>query len=111
MELELSVWSLAGALGFWLIEASYMMQIVRLHRRKAAEDISVLFPSLNLSGRLLATAYAMHAGQGVFMLGFLTGAALRLVFMLQVFAYRRGHPTASPTSPHPITTPARAEAA
>lgn len=78
-----------GALGFWCMELSYMPQILRLWRRKRADDVSALFPALNVVGRILAFSYAMHQGQAVFALGFLGGSLVRITFMTQVIYYRR----------------------
>jgi|ERR1700722_8802787 lipid-A-disaccharide synthase-like uncharacterized protein len=77
-----------GTLGMIAIEGSYLPQIGRLFRLKHAEDISVLFPSLNLAGRLLALSYALSAHESVFTLGFLVGAVLRLTLLSQVLWYR-----------------------
>lgn len=86
-----SAWTLLGALGFWCMELSYMPQIFRLWQRKRADDVSALFPALNVIGRVLAFSYAMHQGQAVFALGFMGGSLVRLVFMSQVIYYRRLH--------------------
>lgn len=75
--------------GFLAIEASYVPQIVRLHRMKRAEEVSLLFPALNLLGRVLALAYALGEGETVFVSGFALGIALRLVLLVQVAWYRR----------------------
>jgi lipid-A-disaccharide synthase-like uncharacterized protein len=87
--LDLSMWTLLGALGFWCMELSYMPQIYRLWRRKQADDVSVMFPTLNVIGRIMAFGYAMHQGQAVFAFGFLAGSLVRLTFMSQVIYYRR----------------------
>jgi lipid-A-disaccharide synthase-like uncharacterized protein len=81
-----------GTLGMIAIEGSYLPQIWRLYRLKHAEDISVLFPSLNLAGRILALSYSLSAHEPVFTLGFLAGAMLRATLLAQVVAYRYLHP-------------------
>lgn len=80
--------ALLGTLGMVAIEGSYVPQIVRLFRLKHAEDVSVLFPSLNLFGRALAVAYSLNQGQSVFVLGFTVGIVLRAVLLFQVVYYR-----------------------
>lgn len=85
---ELSLWSLLGTSGLIAIEASYVPQIVRLFRLRRADHLSLLFPGLNLLGRLAALAYALHIGDGVFSFGLVIGVALRLVLFLQVLGYR-----------------------
>jgi len=86
--MDLTLWIVVGALGMWLIEASYLPQIVRLFRRKEAGDVSVFFPGLNLTGRLLAVAYSVHAGTLVLAFGFFFGVLVRLTFLSQVVYYR-----------------------
>jgi lipid-A-disaccharide synthase-like uncharacterized protein len=80
---------LLGAAGLVAIEGSYVPQIVRLFRLKKADEISYLFPGLNLAGRLMALAYSIAVGNAVFSVGFFFGAALRLALLAQVAWYRR----------------------
>lgn len=86
--MELGLWDLMGGVGMACIEASYLTQITRLHQRKEAGDISLFFPGLNLLGRILAMISSFYLGAQVFVLGFLVGCVLRLVFFLQVVWYR-----------------------
>jgi uncharacterized protein with PQ loop repeat len=88
-------WMVVGTLGIWCIEASYVPQLVRLWRRKHAEDISPAFPGLNLLCRILAMTYAVHLGEAVLAVGFFVGAFLRLAFLIQVVWYRSPRPTDS----------------
>jgi hypothetical protein len=78
-----------GGLGMLAIELSYVPQIVRLGRLKRADEVSYLFPALNLAGRLCALVYSISTGSSVFGVGFLVGASLRLTLLLQVACYRR----------------------
>jgi lipid-A-disaccharide synthase-like uncharacterized protein len=78
-----------GMAGIVAIEGSYVPQIVRLFRLKRAEELSLLFPALNLFGRLLALVYSICTNDHVFIAGFLLGALLRLTLLLQVIWYRR----------------------
>jgi uncharacterized protein with PQ loop repeat len=80
---------LVGAAGLVAIEGSYLPQIVRLFRLKRADEISYLFPGLNLAGRILALTYSAAVGNTVFTVGFFLGAALRLALLAQVAWYRR----------------------
>lgn len=82
-------WQVLGVVGMWCMETSYGPQIVRLWRRKHADDISLLFPSMNLFGRLCAMIYAAQMGSMVFAAGFLVGWLIRLTFLGQVIWYRR----------------------
>lgn len=86
--MDVGIWDLVGGAGMACIEASYLTQIVRLHQRKEASDISLLFPGLNLVGRVLAMVSSFYLGAQVFVLGFLVGCLLRLAFLLQVIWYR-----------------------
>ena len=78
-----------GGLGMLAIELSYVPQILRLGRLKRADEVSYLFPSLNLAGRLCALIYSISTGSSVFGVGFFVGASLRLTLLLQVAWYRR----------------------
>jgi hypothetical protein len=80
---------LVGAAGLVAIEGSYVPQILRLFRLKKADEISYLFPGLNLAGRAMALAYSVAVGNTVFTVGFFVGAALRLALLAQVAWYRR----------------------
>lgn len=84
----LSTWEIVGTLGIWCIEASYAPQILRLWRRKEADDISLLFPGLNVLGRVLALIYSIHMGSSVFIFGFMLGIFMRSALLSQVIYYR-----------------------
>jgi len=83
-----SFW-LLGVLGLIAIEGSYFPQILRLYRLKRAEEVSLLFPALNLVGRLLAMTYAVLTQEHVFSAGLIVGILLRGTLLLQVLWYRR----------------------
>lgn len=88
MLLSLTVWKILGSLGIWLIELSYVPQITKLYRRKTTQDISLLFPGLNLAGRLLAMGYSMAIGEQIFAIGFMLGSLMRATLLFQVIYYR-----------------------
>jgi lipid-A-disaccharide synthase-like uncharacterized protein len=77
-----------GTVAMLCIEGSYVPQIVRLFRLKHAEDVSVLFPALNLFGRGLAVVYSFTQNQPVFVVGFMLGMVLRGILLSQVVYYR-----------------------
>ena len=82
------MWPIIAAVALWLVEGSYVPQIYRLFRRKSAESISVLFPSMNMVGRIMLSAYSIHMNTAVLALGFIAGVVVRLVFLCQVIYYR-----------------------
>lgn len=94
----LPVWVL-GTLGIVAMEASYVPQIVRLARLGHAEQLSVLFPALNLSGRLAAFSYSVLVGQAVFGVGFFFGSLIRAVLLGQILVLRRRHRLALAAQP------------
>ncbi|MEM1348291.1 MAG: PQ-loop domain-containing transporter, partial [Myxococcota bacterium] len=71
--IEMTLWDVVGGLGMACIEASYATQIMRLHKRKEADDISLFFPGLNLLGRILAMVASYNLGASVFVVGFFAG--------------------------------------
>lgn len=79
---------LLGSLGIVAIEASYVPQILRIAKLRRAEQVSLLFPGLNFTGRILAMSYAMMSGDAVFGVGFMFGALLRGTLFVQVLYYR-----------------------
>jgi uncharacterized protein with PQ loop repeat len=81
---------IVGVLGMVSMEASYLPQIVRLHRLKRAEEVSIFFPAMSLVGRLLALTYALFASQSLFSIGFCVGIALRATLLGQTYWYRFG---------------------
>ena len=87
--------SIIGSIGMIAVESSYLPQIARLAKRKRSEDVSLMFPALNLVGRALALAYALSRGDGVFGVGLAVGICLRATLLVQVAWYRR-HPAQIP---------------
>lgn len=81
------VW-LLGTLGIVAMEASYVPQIVRLARLGHAEQLSAVFPALNLSGRLAAFSYSILVGQAVFGIGFFFGSIIRAVLLTQILVLK-----------------------
>lgn len=90
---------LLGVLGLLAIEGSYFPQILRLYYLKRAEEVSLLFPALNLAGRLLAMTYAILTAEHVFSGGLLVGIVLRGTLLAQVVWYRRRCRILAPASP------------
>lgn len=83
------MWQWTAVVAMWLMEGSYLPQLWRLHKMKQAEEISLLFPTMNLTGRTLVFAYTLHSGDGILALGFVCGLVLRATFLLQTLYYRR----------------------
>jgi PQ loop repeat protein len=75
-------------LGLYLIEASYLPQLWRLHKLKQAHEFSFLFPGLNILGRLFGVAYSLSKGDQVIGLFFIVGIVLRGTLLGQVLYYR-----------------------
>jgi lipid-A-disaccharide synthase-like uncharacterized protein len=82
------MWWVIGTAGLLAIEASYVPQIVRLGRLRRADDVSLLFPALNATGRVLALTYSILSSQPVFIAGFVVGLLLRTTLLSQVIWYR-----------------------
>lgn len=82
------MWQWVATIAMWLMETSYLPQVVRLYRLKEAEEFSLLFPLMNLSGRLLLMFYTYSRGEYVLVWGFLGGLTLRGTLLLQVLYYR-----------------------
>ena len=80
-----------GMVGFWLIEFSYVSQIRKLYIVKEAEEFDLMFPILNVLGRVLALIYSILKKDFVLINGFILGIALRLTLMSQVIWYRYQH--------------------
>ena len=80
-------WAL-GSAGMMAVEASYLPQIARLARRGSADDVSLVFPILNLIGRFLALVHSLTRGDQVFVYGFVIGILLRGTLLGQVTYYR-----------------------
>ena len=82
------MWPLLGIIATIMVESSYLPQIVKLWQVKETEEFHLLFPTMNIVGRLLAIAYQAHTGGWVFAWGFSGGVILRLIFFGQVIYYR-----------------------
>ncbi len=90
------VGALVGAFGLLAIEGSYVPQILRLWRLRRAEEVSMLFPALNLLGRLCALCYSVGRADSIFVGGFLLGILLRATLLSQVIWYRSRERAAGP---------------
>lgn len=77
-----------ATVAMWLMESSYLPQLVRLYRLKEAEEFSLLFPLMNLTGRVLVMIYSYYRGEYVLAGGFLGGLCLRCSLLMQVLYYR-----------------------
>ena len=77
-----------GTIGFWVIEISYLTQIRKLYLVKEAEEFDMMFPILNVIGRILALIYALLKHDFVLTNGLILGITLRLTLMIQVCWYR-----------------------
>lgn len=88
MDISHILWCALQFLGPALVESSYIPQIVRLYRIKHAEEISVLWPSLNLAGRAVNIVITWYAGLTFFSMAVVFGLILRASFFTQVLYYR-----------------------
>ncbi len=82
------MWEWTAAIAMWLMESSYLPQIVRLYQVKASEEFSLLFPLMNLGGRFLVMLYSYAHGEYILAWGFLGGLSLRSCMVVQVLYYR-----------------------
>ncbi|MER3474878.1 MAG: hypothetical protein C4335_12845 [Armatimonadota bacterium] len=64
------MWQWVAVLAMWLMEGSYLPQLIRLYRVKEAEEFALLFPLLNVTGRFLVMLYSHARGEDVLALGF-----------------------------------------
>ena len=85
---SLQHWDVFAFLGCAAVETCYLPQLARLHRLKDAEEISLLFPTMNVAGRLVTVVCLAHLGQSIFAFWISVGLALRLSFLVQVIYYR-----------------------
>lgn len=81
-------WQWLAVLGMGLMECSYIPQLAKLYQMKEADEFSLLFPSMNFLGRLLAAAYSLSIHQYTLGFGFVFGMAIRFTLMMQVIYYR-----------------------
>ena len=77
-----------GLLATGLVEGSYLPQLWRLHQLKHADEFSLLFPLLNLIGRLAGLFAATLQHNTVFSGFFLVGIVVRATLLAQVLYYR-----------------------
>ncbi len=82
------MWQWVATVAMWLMEGSYLPQLIRLYRVKEAEEFALLFPLLNVTGRFLLMLYSHSRGEYVLAWGFLGGLMLRVTLLLQVLYYR-----------------------
>ena len=77
-----------GLIATWLVEGSYVPQLWRLYKLKHADEFSLLFPLLNLMGRIAGLAASILKQDAVFSGFFLVGIVVRLTLLCQVLYYR-----------------------
>lgn len=81
-------WDFLAFFGCAAVETCYLPQLMRLYRLKAAEEISLVFPTLNVMGRITTVACLAHFGQNIFAFWITIGIILRSSFLFQVAYYR-----------------------
>jgi len=81
-------WEVFAFVGCAAVETCYVPQLARLYRLKDAEEISLIFPTLNVIGRTITVLCLAHAGQRIFAFWITIGLALRASFLIQVIYYR-----------------------
>ena len=72
-----------------LVELAPIPQMVRLQRKREADQVSVTFLALLAFGRFLAIPSAFASGAVVLGWGFVAGAALRMVLTFQTWHFQR----------------------
>lgn len=88
MDIKYVLWCALQFLGPALVESSYIPQLFRLYRLKHAEEFSLWWPVLNLSGRAMEIVIAWYAQMPFFSLAVIIGFAIRTTFFGQVIYYR-----------------------
>ena len=83
------IWQQLSLAGMALVEVSYMPQIARLFRMKEAHEFHLLYPSLNLVGRIVALIGAVALNRPDMMWSFIIGISVRATLLSQVLYYRR----------------------
>jgi uncharacterized protein with PQ loop repeat len=81
-------WDLFAFLGCAAVETCYLPQLARLYRMKESEEISLIFPTLNVLGRTATVLCLAHLGQSIFAFWITIGLLLRSSFLFQVIYYR-----------------------
>ena len=81
-------WEVFAFVGCAAVETCYVPQLARLYKLKDAEEISLIFPTLNVMGRLITVLCLAHAGQVIFAFWVTIGLLLRSSFLAQVIYYR-----------------------
>jgi len=81
-------WEVFAFVGCAAVETCYVPQLARLYALKDAEEISLIFPMLNVFGRTITLLCLAHAGQNIFAFWIAIGLILRLSFLAQVIYYR-----------------------
>lgn len=84
-----ATWVFISTMGFILIEVSYLPQLIRLYIVKEAHEFHLLYPFLNLCGRIIALAAAFVLKSQGITLGLAIGILVRLTLLFQVWYYRR----------------------
>ena len=80
-------WKDISLAGLICVEISYLPQIVRLYRVKEAHEFHILYPLLNILGRLLVLAGGLALHRMDIEVGMFLGIIVRFILLGQVWYY------------------------
>ncbi|MBB6049570.1 PQ-loop domain-containing transporter [Armatimonas rosea] len=80
-----------GLVATWLVEASALPQLWRLHQQNDTDGASLLWLCLHLLGRLVGLSAAIVEHSELFIAFFLVGTLVRGALLAKILAYRSQH--------------------
>ncbi|HET6386764.1 MAG TPA: PQ-loop repeat-containing protein [Armatimonadota bacterium] len=80
-------WKDISLAGLICVEISYLPQIVRLYRVKEAHEFHILYPMLNILGRVLVLAGGLALHRIDIEVGMFVGIVVRFTLLGQVWYY------------------------
>ena len=84
----ISIFEILGITGSLIVSASVIPQIIKTYRTKKANDLSILYLSILMTGMVMITLYSVYVGNLVFIFGNIWSVASTGILIVLCYRYR-----------------------
>jgi MtN3 and saliva related transmembrane protein len=82
------MFEILGITGSLIVSASVIPQIIKTYRTKKANDLSILYLGILMTGLVMITLYSVYVGNLVFIFGNIWSLASTAILMVLCYRYR-----------------------
>ena len=82
------IFEILGITGSLIVSVSVIPQIIKTYRTKKANDLSILYLGILMTGMVMITLYSVYVGNLVFIFGNIWSVASTGVLMILCYRYR-----------------------